>query len=107
MNKQFPSIPQKIIILTSPKRGALTEADRETHDPPDEWRSLIGLGTEVGDLEAFLVPLDELLSSIVLIAPKVAPVGVRPLCTLMRPLPSTAESTDISAEPSGWATLYD
>ena len=79
----------------------MTEPDRGFHDPLDAWRSLKGLGIEVGDLDAFLVPLDELLSSIVLIAPKVAPVGVRPLCTLMRPLPSTAESTDMSVEPSG------
>jgi hypothetical protein len=69
---------------------------------------MIGLEVEageLGDLEGVLLPFDIALSSIVLIAPKVAPVGVRPLWRPSSFKLETAVSSDMSDEPSGRATL--
>jgi len=69
---------------------------------------MIGLDAEAGefgDFEGVLLPFDIALSSIVLMAPKVAPVGVRPLWRLPSFKVEIAVSSDMSDEPSGRATL--
>lgn len=68
---------------------------------------MVGLDAEIGDFEGVLVPW-EALSSMVLMLPKVAPVGVSPLWTLIRLFASWLDGTESSAmsdEPRGRATL--
>jgi len=74
---------------------------------------MIGLemGTgDLGDLEGDLSLVDIALSSMVLMVPKVAPVGVKPRWELRRSEPLRVEiavSRDMSVEPSGRETLYE